>query len=88
MERFLAGLAKNVHTNDATLAEYHLIADEPAERAADPEPSADLTGAELWRQVARDLDPKSTLLVEGGDSWFKGVLTSLPGGARFEVRVR
>ena len=88
MVDFLAGLAKNVHTNDATLTQYHRIANVPAEQAADVDPSAELTRAELWHQIERYLDAKSTLLVEGGDSWFNGVLTSLPRGARFEIEMQ
>ena len=66
---FLAGLAKNVHGNDATLTQYHRIAPAPAELAArNGDASAQLTQAELWHQIEQDLDPKSTLLCEGGDS--------------------
>ena len=36
-------------------------------------------------ELGGDLDPKSTLLCEGGDSWFNGAFTRLPGGARFEI---
>jgi pyruvate decarboxylase len=88
MADFLAGLAKKVHTNDATLTQFHRIANVLGEGAADVDPSAELTLAELWHQIERDLDPKSTLLVEGGDSWFNGVLTPLPGGARFEIEMQ
>jgi pyruvate decarboxylase/indolepyruvate decarboxylase len=88
MVDFLAGLAKNVHTNGATLTRYHRIARVSGEDAADVDPSAELTRAELWHQIERDLDPKSTLLVEGSDSWFNGVLTPLPGGARFEIEMQ
>ena len=85
MADFLTGLAESVHSNDATLTQYDRVANVLVEQAAEVDPSAELTGAELWRQIERDLDPKSTLLVEGGDSWFNGVLTPLPGGARFEI---
>jgi pyruvate decarboxylase len=70
MADFLAGLVKNVQTNDATLTQYHRIANVPADQAAGVDPTAELTRAELWHQIERDLDAKSTLLVEGGDSWF------------------
>ena len=87
MADFLAGLAKNVHGNAATLTRYHRIAPaEPAARNGDE--SAQLTRAELWHQIEQDLDPKSTLLCEGGDSWFYGAFTRLPGGARFEIEMR
>jgi pyruvate decarboxylase len=89
MADFLAGLAKNVHGNDATLTEFHRIATAPAELAArDGDASAQLTRAELWHQIEEDLDPKSTLLCEGGDSWLSGAFTRLPGGARFEIEMQ
>ena len=50
--------------------------------------SAQLTRAELWHQIEQDLDSESTLLCEGGDSWFNGVFTRLPGGARFEIEMQ
>ena len=86
---FLAGLAKNVHGNDATLTQFHRTATGPAELAArNGDASAQLTRAELWHQIEQDLDPKSTLLCEGGDSWFNGAFTRLPGGARFEIEMQ
>jgi pyruvate decarboxylase/indolepyruvate decarboxylase len=86
---FLAGLARNVHGNDATLTRFHRIATGPAELAArNGDASAQLTRAELWHQIEQDLDPKSTLLCEGGDSWFNGAFTRLPGGARFEIEMQ
>jgi TPP-dependent 2-oxoacid decarboxylase len=89
MADFLAGLAKNVHGNAATLTRYHRIAPAPAELAArNGDGSAQLTRAELWHQIEQDLDPKSTLLCEGGDSWFNGAFTRLPGGARFEIEMQ
>jgi pyruvate decarboxylase len=88
MVDFLAGLAKSVHTNDATVTQYHPSANVSTEQAEDVDQSAELTRAELWHQIERDLDSKSTLLVEGGDSWFNGVLTPLPGGARFEIEMQ
>jgi pyruvate decarboxylase len=89
MADFLAALAKNVHGNDATLTQFHRIAPVPAEPAArNGDGSAQLTRAELWHQIEQDLDPESTLLCEGGDSWFNGVFTRLPGGARFEIEMQ
>jgi pyruvate decarboxylase len=88
MADFLAALAKNVQRNDATLTHYHDTTNVPAEQPPGIDPSAELTRAELWHQIERDLDPKSTLLVEGGDSWFNGVLTPLPAGARFEIEMQ
>lgn len=85
---FLAGLTKNVHANDATLTQYHRIVTVPAEQPAAVDGSAQLTRAELWRQIGQDLDPQSTLLCETGDSWYNGTFTRLPGGARFEIEMQ
>lgn len=54
----------------------------------DGDASAALTRAELWHQIEQDLDPATTLLVESGDSWYSGIFTRLPGGARFEVEMQ
>ena len=62
MAGFLAGLAKHVQGNDATLTQFHRIATAPAALAArNGDASAQLTRAELWHQIERDLDPESTL---------------------------
>jgi pyruvate decarboxylase len=87
MVEFLAGLAKNVRANDATLVQHHRIVTVPAEQPA-ADASAQLTRAELWRQIEQDLDPSSTLLCETGDSWYSGTFTRLPGGARFEIEMQ
>jgi pyruvate decarboxylase/indolepyruvate decarboxylase len=89
MADFLAGLAKNVRAQDATLTEYYRLVTIPAGQVPAVEAaSAQLTRAELWRQIEQDLDPRSTLLCEGGDSWLSGAFTRLPGGARFEVEMQ
>jgi pyruvate decarboxylase len=89
MADFLAGLAKTVHTNDATLTQYHRIVTVPGEQQpATVDGSAQLTRAELWRQIALDLDPQTTLLCETGDTWYNGTFTRLPGGARFEIEMQ
>jgi pyruvate decarboxylase len=89
MADFLAGVAKNVGGNDATLTHFRRIATAPAQLSAPGgDASAQLTRAELWHQIEEDLDPKSTLLVEGGDSWLSGAFTRLPGGARFEIEMQ
>jgi pyruvate decarboxylase len=88
LAEFLAGLAKNVRANDATLTQYHRIVTVPAEQPAGAESSGQLTRAELWQQIQQDLDPQTTLLVETGDSWYNGTFTRLPGGARFEIEMQ
>ena len=42
----------------------------------------------MWRQIEADLDSKTTLMVETGDSWLNGMYTRLPGGARFEIEMQ
>ncbi len=90
LAEFLSGLAKKVHANDATLTQYHRIVlsttTEVARQTGDP--SVPLTRAEMWHQIAQNLDAKTTLLVETGDSWLNGVFTRLPGGARFEIEMQ
>ena len=88
MADFLAGLAKNVQARDATLTQYHRIATVPAEQPPAIDTSAQLTRAGLWHQIEQDLDSKTTLLVETGDSWSNGTFTRLPGGARFEIEMQ
>jgi pyruvate decarboxylase len=88
LAEFLAGLAKNIRANDATLTQYRRIVTIPAEQAAAADSSAPLTRAELWRQIEQDLDPKTTLLCETGDTWYNGTFTRLPGGARFEIEMQ
>jgi pyruvate decarboxylase len=87
---FLADLAKKVQANDATLRQYHRLrgtAPAPA-RAPHVDAESPLSRAELWRQIEADLDAKTTLLVETGDSWLNGIYTRLPGGARFEIEMQ
>jgi pyruvate decarboxylase len=84
---FLAGLAKNVRANDATLTQYRRIVTVPAQSPA-VDPSAPLTRAELWRQIELNLDSQTTLMCETGDSWYNGTFTRLPGGARFEIEMQ
>jgi pyruvate decarboxylase len=87
MAEFLAGLAKNVRANDATLTQFHRIETVAVEQPA-ADATAQLTRAELWRQIEQELDPSSTLLCETGDSWYNGTFTRLPGGARFEIEMQ
>ena len=87
---FLVALAKKVSPNGTTLVEYHRVTPEaPATAAAGDRDGADpLTRAELWHQIEENLDAKSTLLVETGDSWLNGMPVRLPGGARFEIEMQ
>ena len=87
---FLADLAKKVQANDATLTQYHRLRRTTSApvAASDADPTAPLSRVELWRQIEQDLDSKTTLLVETGDSWLNGMYTRLPGGARFEIEMQ
>ncbi len=87
---FLSTLAKSVQKNDTTLMQYRR---EVRKTLADTEvPSASanapLTRVEMCRQIQKDLDAKTTLLVETGDSWFNGMFMHLPDGARFEIEMQ
>jgi pyruvate decarboxylase len=90
LAEFLSALTKKVRANDATLVRYHRVTPAaPAEApAGDADGAAPLTRAELWRQIEEDLDEKSTLLVDTGDSWLNSMAVRLPGGARFEIEMQ
>jgi pyruvate decarboxylase/indolepyruvate decarboxylase len=87
---FLSDLAKKVQPNDATLTQYKRLRrnTSAAVPAPDADPVAPLSRVELWFQIEHDLDSKTTLLVETGDSWLNGMYTRLPGGARFEIEMQ
>ena len=90
LPELLSALAKEVSANDTTLAEYRRVTQSayapPVLAGAGG--TAPLSRAELWSQIERELDGKSTLLVETGDSWLNGMYTRLPGGARFEIEMQ
>ena len=90
LAEFLSDLAKKVEPNAATLTQYHRLRRTTSApvAASDADPTAPLSRVELWRQIEQDLDSKSTLLVETGDSWLNGMYTRLPGGARFEIEMQ
>ena len=90
LAEFLSDLAKKVPTNAATLTQYHRLhrTTSAPVAAADVDPTAPLSRVEMWRQIEQDLDSKTTLLVETGDSWLNGMYTRLPGGARFEIEMQ
>lgn len=88
---FLSAVATKVSPNNATLEQYRRFMGKPASQTQPPAPAAAeavLTRAELWRQIEQELDAKATLLVETGDSWFNGIYTHLPDGARFEIEMQ
>jgi pyruvate decarboxylase/indolepyruvate decarboxylase len=90
LAEFLSDLAKKVQPNDATLRQYRRSrrTAPAAVPTADADAAAPLSRAELWHQIQQDLDAKTTLLVETGDSVFNGIHTRLPGGARFEIEMQ
>jgi pyruvate decarboxylase/indolepyruvate decarboxylase len=91
MADLLSGLARKVRKNETTLVQYRREA-----RRVQPgvdgnggaRGDAPLTRFELFRQIEKALDDKTTLLVETGDSWFNGMYLHLPGGARFEIEMQ
>jgi pyruvate decarboxylase len=87
---FLSDLAKKVQANDATLTQYKRLRGTAsiAVRPKAADPAAPLSRVEMWRQIEQELDSKTTLLVETGDSWLNGMYTRLPGGARFEIEMQ
>jgi pyruvate decarboxylase len=84
---FLSDLAKKVQANDATLTQYQRLK-QTVSAPAPVDADAPLSRAELWRQIEADLDAKTTLMVETGISWWDGIYTRLPGGARFEIEMQ
>ena len=90
LAEFLSDLAKKAQANTATLTQYHRLRRTTSApvAAADADPTAPLSRVEMWRQIEEDLDSKTTLLVETGDSWLNGMYTRLPGGARFEIEMQ
>jgi hypothetical protein len=84
---FLSDLAKKVRANDATLVQYQRLK-QTVSAPAPVDADAPLSRAELWRQIEADLDSKTTLMVETGISWWDGIYTRLPGGARFEIEMQ
>jgi len=96
MADLLSALSRRVRKNDTTLVQYRRearrVQPEAASRSADENGGArgdaPLTRIELFRQIEKTLDDKTTLLVETGDSWFNGMYLHLPEGARFEIEMQ
>jgi pyruvate decarboxylase/indolepyruvate decarboxylase len=88
----LSGLARKVRKNDTTLGQYRLESRRGGAAGRDggngARTDAPLTRIELFRQIEKALDEKTTLLVETGDSWFNGMYLHLPAGARFEIEMQ
>jgi pyruvate decarboxylase len=88
LAEFLSDLAKKVQPNAATLTQYHRLHKTVPVVKAEVDAETPLSRIEMWRQIEADLDSKTTLLVETGDSWLNGMYTQLPGGARFEIEMQ
>jgi pyruvate decarboxylase len=88
MADLLSAIAKSVAKNDTSLVE-HQRTNRGSKTAVQPDmDTAPLTRAEMCRQIEGDIDAKTTLLVETGDSWFNGIYRRLPDGARFEIEMQ
>jgi pyruvate decarboxylase/indolepyruvate decarboxylase len=92
MADLLSGLARKVRKNETTLVQYRREARRVQPSVVDgnggARGDAPLTRLELFRQIEKALDDKTTLLVETGDSWFNGMYLHLPEGARFEIEMQ
>ena len=87
MGDFINALSKDVKKNTATMVEYgRLRPDDPLHVSLKPEDR--LTRKEMVQQVSSLITKDTTLVVDTGDSWFNGIQTSLPDGARFEIEMQ
>ncbi len=89
LAEFLFALAKEVRKNDNTAVQYQREHPSGTQRPASAaEEGSPLTRVEMVHQIQNDLDARTTLLVESGDSWFNGEYIHLPDGARFEIEMQ
>lgn len=84
---FLSDLSKRVKKNDSSLIRFN-----QTHRKQEPikptNPKKPLTRMEMIRQIQDLLNPKTTLFVESGDSWFNGMFMELPENANFEIEMQ
>jgi TPP-dependent 2-oxoacid decarboxylase len=85
---FLSALVKKVHSNSTTLLEFTRLGGKGESVAPDMKPDTPLTRADMVSQIERELDKRTTLLVETGDAWFNGMYMHLPEGASFEIEMQ
>src|ERR1700752_3975686 len=85
---FLSDLAKKVQASDAPLTQFKRLKGTATVARPVADPAAPLSRVEMWRQIEEELDSKTTLLVETGDSWLNGMYTRRPRGARFEIEMQ
>ncbi|MCG7519802.1 thiamine pyrophosphate-binding protein [Ruegeria sp. Ofav3-42] len=87
MDEFLNALAEKLTPNNSAITAFERVRTEQNA----PEPGAaetPVTVRQLFARIQGMLDGNSTLLVETGDSWFNGMETNLPDGARFEIQMQ
>jgi len=87
LAEFLVALAARVAPRPATLTQFARVRPPPAAVTV-AAAAAPLTRAELARQVEAELDGRTTLVVETGDSWFNGMYAALPTGGGFEIEMQ
>ena len=84
---FLAGLAREIRPNDASLVAFNRVREDlPTPKAGDADTR--LTTRQLFARIQDMLDEKSAVVAETGDSWFNGVRLNLPSGAAFEIQMQ
>ncbi|MHB0975592.1 MAG: thiamine pyrophosphate-binding protein [Candidatus Aquicultorales bacterium] len=84
---FLTALAKRVKRKPESLEEFQRVrVEQPPKEPGDPEKP--LESAAINKEVQDLISPKTTLIVETGDSWFNGIKTRLPEGAGFEIQMQ
>ncbi|OQV06917.1 Thiamine pyrophosphate enzyme, central domain-containing protein [Cladophialophora immunda] len=87
LAELLSALAERATRNSSTMVEYaHLRPDVLFPHIE--EPKLPLHRNEIARQIQQLLQPKTTLFVETGDSWFNGVQMRLPRSCRFEIEMQ
>jgi pyruvate decarboxylase len=90
LTEFLMNLAHAVQKNDTTVQQFQAAARKTRQPVVVPVTGgADgrLKRVEMMRQIQEDLDGKTTLFVESGNTWFDGEHMKLPEGARFEIEM-
>lgn len=87
LKDFLDALAKKVKKNDASLAAYNRIREEPAPEPK-IKPKETITTRRLFSQIQDAVDSKTTVIAETGDSWFNAMKLRLPEGASFEIQMK
>jgi pyruvate decarboxylase len=80
MEDFLRELSRALAPNPFSYEAFKKMYVPPGTPSDDP--AAPLLARDLWRQIEGALTPRTSLLVETGDSWFWGLKCKLPHGEK------